>query len=127
MPRWGVMESCHCHPVHHVRGAPGCTALKTVAYATVTVGPLDGYAGLMTLDYAINTLAALTNLTEDDIRDAMMMSPADLQAYLQINKDSMAVTERSAFDTFRADLHIASGIASELSPIAGLVAAIALL
>ncbi len=81
----------------------------------------------MTFDQARAQLIGLTGAESQDVDDYLSATPEDRDALLQIMKDSLAVTDLSAWQTFLADLKVASGIAQDLLPIAGLAAALVVL
>lgn len=78
----------------------------------------------MTLDEAKTKLATLSHLSDRDLADLLAATPDDQAALLQSYADSIAITPKSDWQIFLADLHVASGIAQDLAPIGGLVAMI---
>ena len=78
----------------------------------------------MTFDEARAQLISLTGLQSQDVDDYLACSPEDRDALVQGYRDALAIHNQSAWETFVTDLGVASGIAKDLLPIAGLAAAL---
>lgn len=78
----------------------------------------------MTLTEARAKFAALSHLSDRDFADLLAGSADDQAALLQIYADSLAITPKSDWQIFLADLDVASHVAQDLAPIGGLVAMI---